>query len=97
MSKYLPDISPELETAFRVFLAERTERASMAYVTPVFAIRAAFRAWLRENDVPIGKPTTLQVNWILDDANVPVEILAMRTGSKMPHACGIRLIMGATK
>jgi hypothetical protein len=97
MSGYLPDISPELETAFCVFLAERTERAAMTYVTPVFAIRAAFRAWVRDNDLPIGKPSVGQVDWLLDDANVQTERLALRTGVVVPHACGIRLAAEGTK
>ncbi|MFF8942565.1 hypothetical protein ACF1A5_09900 [Streptomyces sp. NPDC014864] len=97
MSKYLPEISPELETAFMVFRAECTERAAMTYVTPVFGIRAAFRAWIRDNDLPIGKPSDLQVNWLLDDANVPLETLPSRQGPRMLHACGIRLTAGVTK
>ncbi|MFD3834782.1 hypothetical protein ACFWWC_00765 [Streptomyces sp. NPDC058642] len=95
MSEYLPDISPELETAFTVFLAERTERVSMVYVTPAYAVRAAFRAWIRDNSLPVGKPSVAQVNWLLDEANVPLEILPARTGIKMPHACGVRLTGGA--
>ncbi|MGW7712698.1 hypothetical protein ACWGKK_00080 [Streptomyces chartreusis] len=90
----LPDIPPELEDAFTVFRAECTARAAMTYVTPVFAIRAAFRAWIRDNGLPLGKPSGVQVNWMLDDANVPLETLPSRLGPRMPHACGIRLLMG---
>ncbi|MFF7112207.1 hypothetical protein ACFY91_07850 [Streptomyces albogriseolus] len=97
MSKYLPDIPPELDAAFRVFLAEHTEPAAMAYVTPVYALRAAFRAWTRVNAPAISKPSEAQVNWLLDDMNVPVEMIPARTGPRMPHACGLRLIGKAAK
>ncbi|WP_199546223.1 hypothetical protein [Streptomyces sp. N35] len=97
MSKYLPDISPELESAFVAFRAECTKPVSMAYTTPVYAIRATFRAWLRENGLPLGKPTETQLNWLLDDANIPLETLTSRLGPKLLYACGIRLTTGGAK
>ncbi|MFF0398278.1 hypothetical protein ACFYSJ_21290 [Streptomyces sp. NPDC005248] len=92
MSKLLPEISPELEAAFIRFLAACTVRAPIGYTVQVWAIRAAFRRYVRDNDL-YGKPSDLQVHWLLDDMNLPVEnIPDIRTKVVMPHVCGIRIV-----
>ncbi|MGW3821718.1 hypothetical protein ACWEAF_05265 [Streptomyces sp. NPDC005071] len=92
MSTCLPEISPELEAAFIRFLLNCTKRAPIGYTVQVWAIRAAFRRYVREHDL-YGKPSDLQVHWLIDDMNLPVEnIPDIRTKVVMPHVCGIRIV-----
>ncbi|WP_406267237.1 hypothetical protein OH779_22370 [Actinacidiphila glaucinigra] len=90
MSKLIT-VPEELEASFYRFLAAETTRTGAARVTPVFALRAAFRMYLRDEDQPVAKVTDAQFIWLLDEANIPTEEIPLRTGPVVPHACGIRL------
>jgi hypothetical protein len=94
---YLPVPPPEMEEAFTRFLAEHTTRTPVVYITPVWALRAAFRRFVRELDL-CNKPSDAQFNWMLDDAMIQVENLPeYQTKVRMPHACGIRLVEESSK
>jgi hypothetical protein len=81
-----------MEAAFIRFLAACTVRAPIGYTVQVWAVRAAFRRYVREHDL-CNKPSDVHVHWLIDDMNIPVESIPdIRTKVVMPHACGIRLV-----
>lgn len=92
MSKLLHAPTPEIEAAFVRWLIDRTTRSPVTRISAVWALRADFRRYVRENDL-CGRPTDGQFDWLLDDANVPIEALPAPTksGAVLPYACGIRL------
>ena len=81
----------EMEAAFVRWFVDRTTRELAVRVTAVWALRADFRMYVRDNDL-CNNPSDDQFAWMLDDANIAIEILpAQKTGAPLPFACGIRL------